>query len=84
MNKPRSLTTPQTLSRKRQEAHRKRDKLKQRRLSVHLTQSELASHLGVDASTLSRWESGQRIPRTDALVRINTALETLNRKKTNA
>ena len=82
MNKPRSLTTLQTLSRKRQEAHRKRDKLKQRRLSAHLTQSELASHVGVDPSTLSRWESGQRIPRTGALVRINTALETLNRKKT--
>ena len=81
MQKPRSLPALHALSRKRQEAHRKRDTLKARRLSAHLTQSELANHLGVDPSTLSRWESGQRIPRTDALVRINTALDALSRRK---
>jgi transcriptional regulator with XRE-family HTH domain len=34
-----------------------------------LTASEVARELGVTTGALSRWERGQRVPRTDAAVR---------------
>ena len=78
MNKLRSLLTLQRLTHKRHKAHSRLDTLKARRLSAHLTQSELATYVGVDPSTLCRWESGQRIPRSDALIRIDSPLDALN------
>ena len=80
MNKLRSLLTLQRLTHKRHKALSRLDTLKARRLSAHLTQSELATYVGGDPSTRCRWESGQRIPRSDALVRIDSALAALNNR----
>lgn len=42
-----------------------------------LTLEEFAERVGVDQSTMSRWENGQRRPRGDAACRWLTALEEL-------
>ena len=42
-------------------------KIKELRLSVGLTQSELAEKLNVLQSTVARWESGDNTPRTEKL-----------------
>lgn len=39
-----------------------------------LSQAQLAEMIGVDGSTLSRWEAGLRRPRTEQLVRLVEAL----------
>jgi DNA-binding XRE family transcriptional regulator len=44
-----------------------------------LSQVELARHVGVDASTLSRWESGRRAPRGGNAVGYARALRLLKR-----
>ena len=36
--------------------------LKKRRLGLHLTQAELAGHLGVAANTVARWEGEKLLP----------------------
>ena len=36
-----------------------RDLIKQRRIELGLTQEEVAKHVGVSETTVSRWESGQ-------------------------
>lgn len=42
-----------------------------------LTQDEIAGLLGVDRSTVSRWETGQRVPRSEALDRYANILRRL-------
>ena len=42
-------------------------KIKELRLSVGLTQSELADKLNVLQSTVAMWESGDNTPRTEKL-----------------
>lgn len=42
-------------------------KIKELRLSVGLTQSELAEKLNVLQSTVAMWESGDNTPRTEKL-----------------
>lgn len=42
--------------------------LKQRRLSLNLTQSELASALGVTETAVAYWERGERKPATPQML----------------
>jgi DNA-binding transcriptional regulator YiaG len=48
-----------------------------KREGVSVTMRELASAIGVDAATLSRWETGTTAPRGPAAIRWLDALETL-------
>ena len=41
--------------------------LRDRRLSINLTQTQLAKVLKVSRSTISMWETGEAYPRTDKL-----------------
>jgi transcriptional regulator with XRE-family HTH domain len=41
------------------------------------SQRELAEAVGVHESALSRWESGERVPRTDAAARLAAVLRAL-------
>lgn len=41
--------------------------LKELRMSVNMTQEELAKKLNVTRSTISMWETGNSFPRTDKL-----------------
>jgi DNA-binding transcriptional regulator YiaG len=45
-----------------------------------VSQAELARHLGVAVATLSRWENGERSPRSDLALRYSEALDTLRSK----
>jgi transcriptional regulator with XRE-family HTH domain len=47
------------------------ERVLQVRLQHDLTQAELGKWLGVADSTISRWESGQSIPRGKILARFN-------------
>lgn len=40
------------------------------RRRVNLTQKEVADILGLDQTTVSRWERGHKLPRADRLMRI--------------
>lgn len=46
------------------------ERLKEIRMSQHMTQQELANRLGVAKSIVSYYESGERFPSYDILVRI--------------
>ncbi|MGN0556414.1 MAG: helix-turn-helix domain-containing protein [Acutalibacteraceae bacterium] len=46
------------------------ERLKELRMSQHMTQQELANRLGVAKSIVSYYESGERFPSYDILVRI--------------
>ena len=45
-------------------------KLKEKREEQNLTQSGLATQIGVNQNTVSQWETGERIPRADKLVQL--------------
>ena len=47
------------------------------RVGAGLRQGEVAALLGVNASTLSRWESGQRAPQGELLDRYRAILDRL-------
>ncbi|CAL2059394.1 protein of unknown function [Streptomyces murinus] len=49
-------------------------KAKARRLKLSLTADELADMVGVNASTVYRWEAGDRTPSVDKYVRVAAAL----------
>ncbi len=51
-------------------------RLRAARLQVVLTQDELAQTLGVDRSTVAKWETGQRGMTVENLIRAAAALET--------
>jgi DNA-binding transcriptional regulator YiaG len=50
---------------------------RQIREAAHLSQSELARSVGVDNTTLCRWESGERFPRGEAALRYAALLDRL-------
>jgi len=51
------------------------ERLKQARLSRHLSQSALATHLAIGRSTLVEYESGATVPSLTVAVRLADALE---------
>lgn len=48
--------------------------IRDRRLSLDMTQEELGRHVGVSKMTISRWEAGLFRPRADRAVRLAAAL----------
>ena len=52
-------------------------RLRDLRERLGFSQRELAEAVGVHESALSRWESGERVPRTDAAVRLARVLRAL-------
>lgn len=44
--------------------------LREKRLSANLTQEQLAKRLGVQRTTVTMWETGETMPRTDKLPEI--------------
>ena len=44
------------------------DRLIELRIEKNLTQLQLAKELGIDSTTISKWESCQRIPKGDGIV----------------
>jgi transcriptional regulator with XRE-family HTH domain len=57
---------------------------KRRRLDAGLSNSEVGAVVGVDQSTVSRWENGTRTPRGAAAVKYARFLETLEQRRTDA
>lgn len=45
-----------------------------RRIAIGITQDQLAEKLGVDRSTVAKWELGKSYPRTSLLPRISEVL----------
>jgi transcriptional regulator with XRE-family HTH domain len=54
-------------------------RLRELRERHSLSQHELARALGVDPSTVSRWESGERVPLEAAAARLHAFLSALER-----
>lgn len=52
------------------------DKLKMLRTSQNLTQQQLATRLGVQKSVVSYYESGERTPSTDVLIKLARVFHT--------
>ena len=50
-------------------------KIRDLRESAGLTQGELASELGVDRSSVTKWETGKSKPRTEDLPRLAEVLQ---------
>lgn len=46
---------------------------------ARLSQSEVGRSVGVDASTVARWERGERLPRGEAAIRYARLLDRLQR-----
>ncbi|MGN1410248.1 MAG: helix-turn-helix domain-containing protein [Eubacteriales bacterium] len=44
---------------------------KENREKTNITQEQLASQLGIDRSTVAKWESGQSKPRADMLIKLS-------------
>lgn len=44
--------------------------VKQKREQLNITQNQLAEELGVDRSTIAKWETGEAMPRADKLPEI--------------
>lgn len=53
----------------------KRTRLMQRRRTICLSQEALAEQLGIDVSTVRRWEYGQRLPQPWQRPNLATALK---------
>ena len=51
------------------------NKIREYRKAVGLTQKELAARVGIMAHTVSMYETGSRVPKTDILAKIATALD---------
>ena len=51
------------------------DQIEKRRTELAMTQSKLAKLLGVDRSTVAKWEAGQSRPRADKLPELAQILE---------
>jgi transcriptional regulator with XRE-family HTH domain len=49
------------------------------RIAAGVSQSELAASLGVSVAAVSRWEAGQRRPRSELAIRWATTLRELSR-----
>jgi transcriptional regulator with XRE-family HTH domain len=47
-----------------------KDRLKEARLGAGFTQQELARRVGVQRASVSQWESGTTVPRTENLARV--------------
>lgn len=47
---------------------------KRRREARNMTQGELSDILGVDRTTVTKWETGDALPRADMLPRVASAL----------
>lgn len=47
-----------------------KDRLKELRTASHLTQKELAENIGLSTITIRSYESGRRIPNSDALIKL--------------
>ena len=54
--------------------------LRQRRRALGLTQAALGAALGVTATTVARWERGERVPMTPRVLQL--ALDGLARERT--
>ena len=52
-----------------------KDIIKTRRLSLGMSQEDLAKRLGVKRTTVSQWEAGRNTPRTKMLQNIAEALK---------
>lgn len=52
------------------------DKLKMLRTGQNLTQQQLATRLGVQKSVVSNYESGERTPSTDVLIKLARVFHT--------
>lgn len=52
------------------------DKLKMLRTGQNLTQQQLATRLGVQKSVVSYYESGERTPSTDVLIKLARVFHT--------
>lgn len=51
------------------------NKIKELRKEAGLTQAELASKIGVNTVTLSRYETGNRNPKLDKLIKISKVFD---------
>lgn len=49
-------------------------KIRELRQKLRLTQEELAKKLGVERSTVTKWELGESKPRADMLVKLSKIL----------
>jgi len=49
--------------------------LKPLRIAAGFTQAQLASELGVEQATISRWESGETMPSVAKLIKLTTILK---------
>ncbi len=49
--------------------------LKQHRRKLDITQKELANLLGVDATSVTKWETGEALPRADKLPQLAQILD---------
>lgn len=50
------------------------NKIKERREAAGMSQRELARHLGLDSSTVNKWESGVSVPRLGNLLALASIL----------
>ena len=44
--------------------------IQEKRLNKCYSQEQLANELGVDRSTVAKWESGKSLPRTELLIKL--------------
>jgi len=47
------------------------DKIREERQKLSLTQEDLAKRLGVERSTVTKWETGESKPRADMLIKLS-------------
>lgn len=50
-------------------------KVKDKRMSLNMTQDELAQKLNIQRSTVSMWETGEAMPRADKLPELARILQ---------
>ena len=46
------------------------EEIRQKRIELNLTQSELAQKFGVDGNTIARWERGEIIPGAQGMLKL--------------